>query len=212
MPHRTDESFIVRPMALADVSGVVALQKACFPPPFPQDYHWLEGHIRAHLTVFPEGQFVAERAGLVIGSASNLIVSEEGWESHADWMETTGGTEFQNHDPQGSTLYGADISVHPETRGQGVGRALYQARFNLVKANGLRRFGTACRIPDWREWSVANRDTLKQAYCLAVVRGDARDRTLTPLLRMGMAYRGVIEDYMDDDESGNAAALLEWNP
>jgi len=102
-------------------------------------------------------------------------------------------------------LYGVDISVHPDYRGRGVGRALYAARFDLVRTLGLTRFGTACRIPD-RCGQPAT------AYTTAVAMGVLQDRTLTPLLRYGLSLVGVIEGYMEDEESGNAAALLEWRP
>ncbi len=49
-------------------------------------------------------------------------------------------------------------------------------------------------------------------YARVVVEGKATDRTLTPLLRYGLGFVEVIENYMDDEESGNAAALLEWRP
>jgi hypothetical protein len=29
---------------------------------------------------------------------------------------------------------------------------------------------------------------------------------------MGLRYRGIVEGHMDDDESGDAAAILEWTP
>ncbi len=194
------------------VSGVVALQRACFPPPFPDSLLWRQEDLMNHLARFPEGQFVVVSDGQVIGSASNLIVNEDVWIAHADWRSTTGGPAFLGHLETGTTLYGADISVHPEHRFKGVGRSLYGARFSLVRTLGLNRFGTACRIPDWREWMIVHRNSDKDTYCRAVFSGEARDRTLSPLLRIGLQYRGVIESYMSDEESGDAAALLEWLP
>jgi hypothetical protein len=29
---------------------------------------------------------------------------------------------------------------------------------------------------------------------------------------MGTQWKGVIENHMDDEESGHAAAILEWQP
>jgi hypothetical protein len=45
-----------------------------------------------------------------------------------------------------------------------------------------------------------------------VVTRELTDRTLTPLLSYGLTFLGVIENYMEDVESGDAAALLEWLP
>jgi hypothetical protein len=49
-------------------------------------------------------------------------------------------------------------------------------------------------------------------YAQQVVAGERVDRTLTPLLRYGMTFLDVLFDYMEDLESANAAALLEWKP
>jgi hypothetical protein len=72
----------------------------------------------------------------------------------------------------------------------------------------LRRIATACRLPDF---AVARREGAGdvRAYVQSVVSGSVTDRTLTPLLRYGLRFVEVIEGFMDDPESGNAAALLE---
>lgn len=194
-----------------DISGAVALQKACFPPPFPEELHWTEEHLKRHLGVFAEGQFVARADGTVIGSASALRISNSLWQSHADWETTTGGPFLNSHIPSGETLYAVDISVHPDWRGRGVGRALYEARFELVRRLGLVRLGTACRIPGYLGWGRSTGGK-SEDYVKAVANGQAVDSTLTTLLRYGMKPIGVIENYMEDEESANAAALLEWTP
>jgi hypothetical protein len=49
-------------------------------------------------------------------------------------------------------------------------------------------------------------------FATMVVTGTLADRTLTPLLAMGLRYLGTKLDYMPDPESRDAAALLEWRP
>lgn len=204
----------VVPMTLASVPGVVALQPSCFPPPFPADQLWQAAHLQRHLEIFPEGQWVAlSQSGEVVASASSCRISETAWNAHDDWETTLGGCFFEAFDPQGTTLYGADISVHPEWRGQGIARALYEARFQVVGDLGLTRYGTTCRLPDYQTWSVTVHPLgTPTDYAQRVVTGELTDRTLTPLLRLGLRYRGVQEGAMTDEESGHAAAILEWTP
>ncbi|MFN3962296.1 MAG: GNAT family N-acetyltransferase, partial [Fimbriimonadaceae bacterium] len=193
----------------ADIAGVVALQRDCFPPPFPEDLLWQAEHIAHHLEIFPEGQWVAEQGGRIVASCTNLILDEAIWQAHLDWESTVGGHFLRAHTPGGTTLYGVDLSVAPASRGQGIGRQLYQARFELVRSLGLARYGTAVRMPDYLAQAAGR---TPHDYAHAVVQGILTDRTLTPLLRMGTQWKGVIENHMDDEESGHAAAILEWRP
>ena len=203
------QTFAILPMNLDDVSEAAALQPLAFPPPFPAKFHWRPEHMAAHVRLFPEGQFIALADGQVVGSCTNCIVSEAVWQRHASWMDTIGGPNMEFHHPLGTTLYGVDISVHPSFRKLGIGRAFYQSRFDLVQKLGLKRYSTACRLPDYQSHSDAYS---KEAYATAVFRGEIFDRTLTPFSRFGMQFIGIIEGYMEDKESGNAAALWEWKP
>ena len=204
--------FLIRPMQSEDVEHVVGLQKLAFPPPFSEDLHWDPAHLLKHIEVFPLGQFVAEASGEIVGSCSNAIVSELGWQAHGSWGSTMGGPFIRYHDPNGSTLYGLDITVEPRFRRQGVGRAFYEARYSLIRALSLTRYGTGCRMPDYRNYYEIVSPVDIETYAERVVAGDVEDRTLTPLLRYGLRFIGVVKNYMEDLESGNAGALLEWMP
>lgn len=196
-------------MRPGDVADVIALQPLAFPPPFDPELWWDAEHIERHIELFAEGQFVAAVHNRIVGACSNTRISEERWQAHEGWSATVGGPYLNGFDRAGSTLYGLDISVHPEFRRQGVGRALYQARFDLVRRLGLARYGTACRMPDYRQFATMVASVDVHAYADQVVAARTVDKTLTPLLRMGLRFLGVIENYMPDAESGDAAALLE---
>lgn len=207
-------SFSVVAMESIHVDGVVALQRACFPPPFPTELLWEAEQIEAHLERCPECQFVALADDVVIASASALIIGEKLYQAHRDLMETAGGFTFENHDPDGTTLYAVDISVHPDFRGYGVASALYERRFELVRDLGLTRLATACRIPDYSKW-CENRPSDEcglERYVSRVTTHHLNDRTLTPLLKIGMKPKGITRNFIDDPESGNAAVRLEWTP
>lgn len=202
----------ILPMLEEHIEGAVALQRACFPEPFPEELLWSRDHLLRHLELFPSGQFVAVSGDQVVASASASRISEANWLSHANWDETVGGPLLESFDSLGSTLYGLDISVHPEARGLGIGRRLYERRFKVVEEGGLARYGTACRVPDYQAYATDHPETSVGEYAELVVNNRATDRTLSPLLRYGLTYLGVIHGYMEDKESDNAAALLEWRP
>jgi len=204
-------SVQIVPLKNIYISEVVALQPLCFPPPFPPELLWKAEHLEHHLRVFPEGQMVALADGKVLGSGTSMIISENNWNSHGDFDATVGTFLLDNHDPKGTTMYGVDISVHPDFRGHGIGRKIYAARFELVKKLNLKRYGTSVRIPDFHTWHHQTNGGVKE-YTQLVSEGKVVDRTLTPMIKFGLKLEGIVEGHMNDAESGNAAAVLVWVP
>jgi predicted amidohydrolase/GNAT superfamily N-acetyltransferase len=162
------------------------------------------------LEAFPEGQLVAVHKGHVVGYAASLIAlldEESPWYSY---NEITGAGTFSTHDPSGDTLYGADIGVDPEYRGQGVAQMLYAGRKRLLKRYNLRRMVAGGRIPGYVEY--AGRMTAEE-YIDAVQRGDLRDPALNAHLRAGYTVRSVHMGYLRDEQSLDYATFLEYlNP
>ena len=58
---------------------------------------------------------------------------------------------FTNHDPNGDSLYGADISTHPRYRHEGIGSMLYGARKDLALRFALKRMIAGGRLYNYRE-------------------------------------------------------------
>jgi len=201
---------LIRNMTSEDLAGVVELQKSAFPPPFPQDYHWDPHHLQQHIDIFPDGQFVAELEGRIVGSCSNTIISEERWRAHENWYLTVGGPAIRGFTRKGTTLYGLDIAVEPSVRRQGIGRAFYEARYALIRSLGLTRYGTGCRIPGFSQYHRLHPEVDVHRYGALVAVREVTDRTMTPLLHMRLTFLEIIEEYMEDEESANAGALLEW--
>lgn len=199
----------VRITRVEDAEAVAGLQPSAFPPPFDPAYHWRARHIAAHVRNFPEGQFVAEEEEQIVASSSNVLLDEETWTKHRMTGEHPYGVNFPPPTGEPTTLYGADIAVHPDFRRRGIARAIYAARFDLVRRLDLVRYGTACRMPDYSADSD-RRDP--SAYALAVVEGSLSDRTMTPLLKMGLSFLNVVPSTWPDVESGGASAILEWIP
>lgn len=137
-----------------------------------------------------------------------MLISIENWDAHLDWQTATGGLALPKHNPFGQVLYGIDISVHPHFRKQGIAKRLYQARFEIIDYLQLKKFGTVCRIPGYRASGSKN----SISYVEAVQSESTQDPTLTPLLKMKLKHVGIIPNYMEDQESGNAGVILEWNP
>jgi predicted amidohydrolase/ribosomal protein S18 acetylase RimI-like enzyme len=199
--------FFVRQMSHNDIPGVIALQHRAFPGQTP----WQAEQLERHLQVFPEGQLVAvDVADRVLGSASSLLIDWDDYAEEANWSAITGRGTFDTHNPLGKTLYGADMGVDPDARQQGIGRALYDARKELIRERGLKRLLTGGRIGGYAK--VADALTAKE-YVADVVAGKRRDSTLSFQLNNGLVVLDVVPDYMSDADSRGFATVLEWlNP
>lgn len=175
---------------------------------------WTSSGLASHLTVFPEGQFVAVRddTDAVVGMSASLIVKWDDYDIDTSWREFTASGLFTNHDPEnGRTLYGAEVMVSPALQGAGIGKLLYEARRELAVRLGLLRIRAGARLRGYHEH--AQRMTAAE-YVAAVERGEIGDPTLTFQLRRGFRVIGVVADYLrHDPESLGYAAVIEWvNP
>lgn len=201
-------SLQILPLEEKWIPGAVALQRLCFPAPFPEDHLWQHHHLAGHLALFPEGQFVAVKDELVVASSSSIIIAPSTWDADKTWDEITGGLDLTGHNSEGTLLFGVDIAVHPDFRGQGIARQLYQARFDLVRSLKLESYVTLCRLPGFSSSDLQD----PADYARQVEKGERSDPTMTPLLKMGMSLKTVAYNCMEDEESGNAGAKLVWTP
>lgn len=188
--------------------GVIHLQKSAFPPPFDESLLWTAEDLQTHIDLLPETQWVAICEGEIVGSCSNTLISEENYLSHTDWDTTVGGSQLGRFEKAGTTLYGLDISVSERFRGKGIGRSFYEQRKQFVVKQGLKRYATGCRLPDFSGSGFEN----IYEYVEQVRLGRSFDRTLSPLLKYGLTIVGIHTNYMEDSESSNNAALLQWSP
>lgn len=189
-----------------DVPHLVALNARCFPSMAEEEILWSEAQLLNHQRVFPEGQIVAVRDGRVVGAVASLIVNlgNDDYRPHT-YAGITDGGFFHNHDPGGDSLYGADVYVDPDARGNGIGHQLYEARRQLCQRLNLRRIVAGGRMTGYAE--VA--DTLSvDDYVREIEQGKRVDPVLSFQLREGFVVRGSLRQYIVDPLSCNYATFI----
>jgi GNAT superfamily N-acetyltransferase len=194
-----------------DAPRLAELNRAAYPDLVEDGVVFDEAQLRGHATVFPRGQLIAELDGKIAGAIATMIVPRaiDPLAQHT-WMGVTDGGTFVRHDPEGDTLYLADVYVAEAAWGRGVGRALYEGLFTLCRELGLKRIVAGGRLYDYDEHAD---EMTPHAYIDAVVRGELRDRVLVSQLRAGFTVRGVLANYLHDWRSRHFASLLVWeNP
>ncbi len=193
-----------RPLLPSDFEAMVELQRLCF----PGMQSWKRAQYLSQLEIFPEGQVCVEYEGVVVASASSVIVAFAEYSAWHDWKEIADDGFIRNHDPAGDTLYGIEIMVHPEYRGMKLARRLYDERKRLARDHNLERMMIGGRIPGYSRYS----DELSaREYVEKVIDKTILDPVLTPQISNGFALRQLVPDYLPSDrESLGYATILEW--
>lgn len=203
--------LIIRNTRLDDIEKIVRLQQDSFPILARYDNIWHPEELKSHLQIFPLGQFVVvEEDGEVVGSASTLIVTLNPEYAEHTWKGITSDGMFTDHNPNGDSLYGADISTHPKFRHEGIGSMLYGARKELVLRLGLRRMISGGRLFNYQDYA----DKMSAfEYANKVINGELHDPVLSFELDNGFKFIKVLPEYLDDIRSQNYASFIEWlNP
>ncbi len=126
------------------------------------------------------------------------------------WKEITAEGMFTNHNSNGDSLYGADISTHPKHRHEGIGGMFYEARKELVAKLNLRRMIAGGRLFNYCEYAEK---MSAQEYADKVMKGELKDPVLSFELDNGFRFIKILPNYLDDIRSLNYASFIEWvNP
>jgi len=187
-----------------DYDEIVAMQALCFPG-MPA---WMREQIESQISHFPEGQLVVEYEGEVVASASSLIVDFDRYSEWHNWKEIADSGYIRNHTPDGDTLYGIEIMVHPECRGLRLARRLYDERKRVAREKNVARIIIAGRIPGYGKHAdgMTARD-----YVERVMRKELYDPVLTTQVANGFVLKGLIPNYLPTDaDSRGYATFLEW--
>jgi GNAT superfamily N-acetyltransferase len=182
---------------------------------------WPSSYLENHIDIFPEGQFCAEaidkddddlskkkkkKKRMIVGSASSLIVTLKPPYVEHTWYEITGQGLFMNHDINGDSLYGADISTHPQFQRQGIASMLYNARKDLAIKLNLRRIIAGGRL--YYYYKYADRISPVEYVNKAIV-GEIKDPVLLFQLKNGFRFIKILPNYLYDKRSLNYAAFIE---
>jgi ribosomal protein S18 acetylase RimI-like enzyme len=206
----TSVEVIIRNIRIDDIDNILQLQEVSFADMAAYGMVWPASYLERHIHIFPEGQLCAEINGEIVASGSSLVVTLRSQYPEHTWHEITGGGLFTTHDPKGDTLYGADISTHPEYQRKGIGTMLYNVRKNLAIRMNLRRIVIGGRLFNY--YKYANNLSAIE-YSRKVIEGEIEDPVLLFQLKNGFKFIKVLPNYLYDRRSLNYSNFLEWlNP
>ncbi|MFN3911643.1 nitrilase-related carbon-nitrogen hydrolase [Hyphomonas sp.] len=168
--------------------------------------------IAGQINRFPDGQFVAEFEGQIVGHCVTFMIASSVAMAQHTWNEITGGGFAARHDPEGDMLYGMDVLVDSSFRRLRIGQRFYKIRQDLCQWHELKGIVFGGRIPGYQRHAKQYPDPAD--YVAAVRESKLRDPVLSFQLRQGFEVVGVLKNYlMDDLESGTHATQMLWrNP
>lgn len=183
-------------------AALAALQALVFPT-LSEAERMAERHYLHHLNLFPEGQFVVLNGDQPV-AMSSTIRYHLAMEDHT-FLEISDNLWLNTHEPEGDWLYGMDMGVHPDYRGQGLARELYRARQEVCRQLGLKGQitvgmpnGYAAHADQW---------TLEQYY-ERLVKGEIKDPTVSAQQKIGFQLVRLIHHYLDDPTCGHGGVLM----
>jgi len=171
-----------------------------------------QAELRGQINNFPEGQFVAEYEGKIVGHCATLIVSEKHAFRPHTWTEITGGGFGRPPAENGDILYGMEVVVDPEFRRLRIGERFYKKRRELCEQFELKGIAFAGRMPGYARRKRQYPDP--KDYLDAVVAKTLRDPVIEFQIKLGFEPKRILPDYIPTDrESGGNAVLMFWpNP
>jgi predicted amidohydrolase/ribosomal protein S18 acetylase RimI-like enzyme len=191
---------------LSDVDGIVQLVTRAYPRMRP----YAPGMVRGQVNSFPDGVWVAEIDGNIVGYCATIrLRGEKALKPHT-WSEITGGGYGSTHDPEGEYLYGYEVCVDPELRRYRIGKRFYRARRRLVERLSLKGIVIAGRMPSYDK--RAKDFPTPEAYLEAIEESRVRDPVIGFQLRAGFEPLGVLRSYLPGDgESRGYAVHMVWH-
>lgn len=202
-------NYRIRLVEPADYDAIIDICRRVYPTEIPYTREELEDHRQ----VYPQGQFAAIETGRseLAGVHFTLRIRLSDFHIDDPWDILTAGGSFLDHNPEGHTLYGADIMVHPDHQHHGLAHALTDCARVLVQEERLWRLVGASRLPGYSQ----HREAMSiDEYVAAVLAGTLFDPVLTIHLKDGWTAVRPIHGYLQHDEqSAGWAEVIQWvNP
>ena len=171
---------------------------------------WSREEVARLVTLFPEGQVVLRVDGELAACALSIVVRYDKLRYGHTYKAATGNYTFSTHDAEnGDRLYGIDIFVKAKFRGLRLGRRLYDYRKELCETLNLEGIVFGGRLPNYHKHAA---ELSPKQYIEKVRTREIEDPVLNFQLSNDFHVKKILRNYLEGDtESGEYAALLEWN-
>jgi GNAT superfamily N-acetyltransferase len=207
----TGPGIAVPGLVYAEATGEYAsqlreLELVCFPNLDGSDL-LTEDEVRDQEEAFPEGAFMVLDNERVVGMASGVFIDFDLTDLQHSLSDIMGMDDVYPHNPDGEWYYGLDIAVHPDYRGLGIGKRLYDLRKEVVRRFNRHGIIAGGVIPGYAD----HKDRMSaDAYVEAVKAGELFDPTLSFQLANGFQALAALADFVHDETTGGWGSFIIW--
>lgn len=202
-----ETALVIRNARSHEVAKLAAVEASSW----PDGLAGTEAQIAARVEVYPEGQWVAELGGEILGVAASQRISGAYMQSVPARFDalTDEGKFTRSHDPGGDILHLVSVSVSRGAQGLGVGRKLVDHEIEVARTiKGVARIVGVTRPRGFRRYDGMS----IEAYVVAR-REDGRflDPVLDFHLGAGAQLVSILPGYRPGDaDSRGYGVMIEY--
>ena len=199
----TADGLVVQTTQAKHAEQLEALQEMVFPT-LDKNVLFRAPHYLHHIRIFPEGQFVVTDGDKVVGMTSTIRYHLDE-KKPSTFTEVIDGGFLNTHEPDGEWLLGLDIGTHPQWRGRGIARHLYDARQQTVERLNLRGQYTYGMLSGYG----ALKGTMRaEDYYAELIAGKRKDPTVSRQMANGFEAVKLVPGYLEDPVCDNYTVLM----
>ena len=200
---KTADGLVVQSTEAKHAAQLEALQETVFPT-LDKTVLFRAPHYLNHIRIFPEGQFVVTDGDKVVGMTSTIRYHLDE-KKPSTFAEVIDGGFLNTHEPDGEWLLGLDIGTHPQWRGRGIARHLYDARQQTVERLNLRGQYTYGMLSGYGALKATMR---AEEYYAELIAGKRKDPTVSRQMANGFEAVKLVPGYLEDPICDNYVVLL----
>lgn len=164
-------------------------------------------HLLNRVKLFPEGNFIAEKAGEIIGYVSCIFMDYDIYssENKNSWYHLTTDGFCSNHRPDGKDLFGVSLGTSKRAPTKTSKLLLYEIMKLGIKKN-INRWLLGSRVP--RYYKYSDKFTIQEYVFGTPLSKGTKDPEIRFYQNVGLKALEIVPDYFRDSDSLNYGVIV----
>jgi hypothetical protein len=182
---------------------------------WPEDQRATADQFLSRLDIFPQGFFLAEVDGEVVGVSTSTLTNYNpgNLSAYRSWEKCTNNgylyplSEFVDY----NSLFIVSNGIMKFARGSGIREGIIRSHIHLARKLGMKYVVTGAMMPGYDAFCAEHGDVPISEYAFLQMDGRLVDPTLNKLSSLGLNLPDpthIIKDYYQSPESRDYGALL----